>query len=111
MCKDLLVWWDILQDSGKGTGFSYIVGGDAEHTSVSDASTTIGYGAYMGKEWFDGVWPDNFWRSLNIAVLELYPIFVALSYWQDILRNSTVKICTDNNALAPAINKLYHKFK
>ena len=59
----------------------------------------------MGKEWFDGVWPDNFWRSLNIAVLELYPIFVALSYWQDILRNSTVKIFTDNNALVTVINK------
>ena len=107
MHKDLLVWRDFLQDSGKGKRFSYIVGGDAEHTIVSDASTTIGYGAYMWKEWFDGVWPDNFWRSLNIAVLELYPIFVALSYWQDILRNSTVKICTDSNALVPVINKLY----
>ena len=42
----------------------------------TDASTTVGFGALLGKRWFAGLWPEPC-KTLNIAVLELYPIVIA----------------------------------
>lgn len=38
----------------------------------TDASSSLGYGAVLGKQWFSGVW-DNEWQGQNIKLLEQYP--------------------------------------
>ena len=41
----------------------------------TDASGSFGYGAAFRDQWFYGPWPKS-WKSLNIAVLEFYPIIL-----------------------------------
>ena len=107
--EDLVVWKDFLSHASQGKKFKYLVGGTPQHVIVSDASGSIGYGVYMGSHWIDGLWPDAFWKSMNIAVLELFPIFLALNVWSNTIENSVVQISTDNKALVPVLNRLYCK--
>ena len=72
---------------------------------ITDASTSRGFGAVWGTQWFVGRWPEH--KTANIATLELYPIFLALSLSQ--VEDATILIYTDNQALVPVINKLYCK--
>ena len=70
---------------------------------ITDSSTTVGFGAMWGDQWLSGRWPKN--KSANIATLELYPIFLALSLSH--VHDAAIKIYTDNQALVTVINKLY----
>ena len=71
----------------------------------TDASGGIGYGAVCGPEWFFGTWPSP-WLTLNITVLELYPIVAAVELWGgSSWANSSICFFTDNEALVAIINK------
>ena len=70
---------------------------------MTDASASVGFGAMWGNQWLCGRWPKN--KSANIATLELYPIFLALSMSH--AENVAVHVYTDNHALVTVINKLY----
>ena len=41
------------------------------YTNVSES---IGFGGVFGKHWFYGEWQDEWWKSQNLMMLELYPI-------------------------------------
>ena len=69
----------------------------------SDASKT-GYGAVYAKNWIQGTWPSA-WSSLNIAFLELYPIFLTLSIFAPKLAHSVIYFHTDNQAVVDVLNK------
>ena len=69
----------------------------------TDAASTIGYGGYFGNEWFAGLWSDNCLR-MNIAILELYPICLALHLWSYKLTNKCLLIHTDNMSVVSIIN-------
>ena len=69
----------------------------------TDASTTIGYGGYFGDRWFHGLWSPKS-RTRNIAVLELYPICIAIKLWGDLLANKCLQINSDNMALVHVLN-------
>lgn len=86
-------------------------GGNADYTLFTDSSGSVGYGGVLDNKWFHRLWPDVhvFWKSLNIVVLERYPILVAISMWTDTLSSKVIEIRTDNAALVPIINKLYCK--
>ena len=43
----------------------------------TDAAGSVGFGAVFGKHWLGGEWPVT-WKSYNIAVLELFPIVLAI---------------------------------
>jgi hypothetical protein len=75
----------------------------------TDASSTIGFGGLMGNQWFAGRWPTKVFGKINIATLELYPIYLALMLWTKDINNSTIYLYTDNHALVSAVNKLYAK--
>ena len=70
----------------------------------TESSGGIGYGAICGPEWFFGRWPST-WHTLNITVLELYPIMAAVETWGVFWANSSVCFFTDNEALVTIINK------
>lgn len=70
----------------------------------TDASGSVGYGAVFGNHYLQGRWPDS-WRSLNITILELFPIVVALHIWGPRICNKKIIIHTDNMALVHILNK------
>ncbi|CAC5368882.1 unnamed protein product [Mytilus coruscus] len=75
-----------------------------ELQSIIDASGTYGYGALFGSQWFLGKW-DTKWQKQNIAVLELYPIVLAVEIWGHRFENQCIYCHTDNIALVSVINK------
>ena len=70
----------------------------------TDASGSFGYGAVFQDQWFYGPWPES-WKSLNIAVLEFYPIVLSVIIWGHLMRNQRITFFTDNEALVHVINK------
>lgn len=76
----------------------------------TDASGAVGYAAVFGSQWFKGEWNDS-WRNQNIAVLELYPIVLAVDVWSKYMANKCILFNTDNQALVHVINKQTAKDK
>ena len=75
-------------------------------TLYTDASSTLGFGAYMAGEWTVGKWSEQFKSSQpSMAILELYPILVALVLWSSELANKNVLFMCDNQAVVQIINQ------
>ena len=101
---DLLVWKQFLLSRNSKTLFlDYIWQSNDVLELFTDAASTIGYGGYFGNEWFAGLWSDNCLR-MNIAILELYPICLALHLWSYKLTNKCLLIHTDNMSVVSIIN-------
>lgn len=109
--EDLGIWKDFLKDLPPTRCFRMYDRNSSTISIATDSSTSVGYGGIMKESWFAGTWPCEKWSSLNIALLELYPIYAALHTWTNVLADSTVSIHTDNKALVEIINKLYTKDK
>jgi hypothetical protein len=77
----------------------------------TDASGTVGFGGVFNDKWFAGTWPASHQNRLNIAVLELYPVYVALHLWTERFSNSVVEGYTDNKAVVEVIQRWYAKDK
>ncbi|KAM3924714.1 uncharacterized protein RB166_008052 [Leptodactylus fuscus] len=75
----------------------------------TDASGSMGFGAFWDGRWCVGSWPEE-WKERgwckNLALLELFPIVVALSIWGEGFRNKKVKLFCDNMGVVQAINGL-----
>ena len=100
---DLGLWLDFLLHFNGRSFFLKDVFLTGDYLELyTDAAGGIGYGALCGIEWFHGLWPLA-WRSLNIAVLELYPIMVAVHIWGRSWANTNVCFFTDNEALVHVI--------
>jgi hypothetical protein len=69
----------------------------------TDAASTIGYGAVFGNRWLQGLWEPEC-LGLNIALLEFYPILLALLIWAEELRNKCILLRFDNMAVVYVIN-------
>ena len=74
----------------------------------TDSSSTIGYGGVFSTHWFSGLWSTECLR-LNIALLEIYPIYLALVFWGPLLANKCVMIMSDNIAVVHILNKYTSK--
>ena len=78
----------------------------------TDASGSIGFGAFYKGQWFQGEWPDNMklnsetkGTGLSIALLELYPIVVAALVWGHLWHKKRILVHCDNSAVVDIINK------
>ena len=109
--EDLGVWVSFLEDLPPTRQFKMFDSEQASFSIYSDASTSVGFGCIFGTSWFAGVWPDKRWKKLNIAVLELFPIYAALYTWRSGVRDTAVNVYTDNKALVPVLGKLYARDK
>ena len=87
---DLGVWLDFLTHFNGRSFFldEHFLTGAYLHL-YTDAAGSIGYRAICGPEWFYGVWPVE-WRCYNVAVLELYPIMVAVHVWGSVWANQSM---------------------
>ena len=70
----------------------------------TDALGSKGFGAMFGNHWFYGAWPE-WWKSFNIAFLELLPIVIALHIWEPSMTNRRVAFYTGNAAIDDIINR------
>ena len=71
---------------------------------ATDASSTFGYGAYFQKQWFLGAWPADLGRR-SMALLEIFPVVLAVRTFCEVLRNRRLIVFSDNDAVTKIINK------
>lgn len=105
--KDLYMWCEFLRDYNCKSFFLSDNWFNSESLALyTDSSASLGFGGLMGQRWFYGAWSNEILvRKLNIAILELYPIVVALYLWGSDLANKRISIFSDNLAVVDIINK------
>lgn len=105
-----LLWWEVFAATfnGKATIKKPVY----PSFQTSDASLT-GFAAYLGEVWFSGLWlkpvefpsgcghfvnPPELSESdlCNINVLEMYPVYLGIDRWKQILSGHEVVIQVDN---------------
>ena len=81
-CKeDILLWLSFLNSfNGKSFFLSAKWLTSSNIKLYTDSAGSLGYPEVLGKCWFSGHWPDS-WKSLNITILELFPIVLATEIW------------------------------
>jgi len=109
--RDLTVWNDFLTHFNRKTfflDFKFLLPSTLH--MYTDASTSVGYGGFWGSKWFSGIWPDKC-LGLNIALLEIYPICLAIKLWGTDLANKCIMFNSDNMAVVHIINTFTSKDK
>ena len=102
--QDLLVWKKFLSSFNRKTFFlDYHFLSQQVLQLYTDSSTTIGYGGFFGDKWFYGSWSSKT-KGLNIALLELFPICLAIKLWGNQLSNKCLQINSDNMAVVHILN-------
>ena len=102
--QDLLLWKRFLKGHNRKTFFL-----DFQFLSqqtlqfYTDSSSTVGFGGFFGNRWFAGKWPQGS-HKYNIALLELYPICLAIKLWGPSLSNKCITINSDNMAVVHVLN-------
>lgn len=75
----------------------------------TDAAGSVGFGAIFKRKWCAGRWHSS-WEEAkllgNLALLELFPIVLALELWGSEFSNKRVRFHCDNLGVVQAINKL-----
>ena len=69
----------------------------------TEASGSLGYGAFYADEWFNGSWSAT-QRSLSTACKELFSIFIACYVWGDKLRYNSIQCCCDKQSVVAVIS-------
>lgn len=109
--EDLEVWRKFLTNLPPEKPFRIVLSSTASLVIHTDAAQSKGYGAICGHAWIAGFWPSKKWEKINIAVLELYPIYAAIHQWTKDLSDQTIAVYTDNKAVVEVLNRLYAKDK
>ena len=104
-----LSWWCTFLESWNGISMLE----DATNRSpdchlFSDASGSLGCGAWSGSSWFHYLWPNEF-STRSIAVKELLPIVMACIVWGKAWRRKKVLAHCDNQAVVEVDNSGYSK--
>ena len=102
---DIALWLRFLTDFN---GKSFFLD-DAWETSdmlklYTDSAGSIRFGAVFGNRWLHGLWPAS-WKTYNIAVLELFPIVIAIHIWGSLMVDKCVLFFSDNAPVVDIINK------
>ena len=101
--EDLELWLRFLQEHNGRNLYLFLPASPGDTLHIHTDSALGGYGGTHQNHYITGTFPAQF-RSLNIAVLELYPIVVLLTILAPSLANHRVTAHTDNQALVFVIN-------
>ena len=97
--RDDIEWWHrlILNWNGKRLFLfpKWEVGPDFSVTS--DAAGSVGFGAYLGKEWLQKHGPST--ENIDISIKEMLPIVMAADIWGESWERCCVLFRTDNQAV------------
>eukprot|EP00111_Clytia_hemisphaerica_P014519 TCONS_00042745-protein len=64
----------------------------------TDASSSLGMGAFFHGMWFSVAWPVDV-SGFHIGVLELFAVYSAILSWGPILRHKQIVVFTDNSSI------------
>ncbi|XP_031562491.1 uncharacterized protein LOC116298243 [Actinia tenebrosa] len=95
-----LAWWNQILESWNGVSF-WLYPGMTPLASVevtSDAAGSLGYGAFLDREWFNGIWSDR-QRPQSIAYKELFPVAIAAHLWGRYWCRQHVVFRSDNESV------------
>ena len=102
--QDLIVWKTFLKQYNYKTFFMDHIWVSSEHLQLyTDAAGSIGFAAVFGSHWMGDIWDPTI-IGTNIAILELYPICLALHVWADSFANRCLCINSDNMAVVQVLN-------
>ncbi|CAN2388360.1 RNA-mediated [Pristimantis euphronides] len=107
--EDLGVWSSFLKEFNGRTLMISPTVESAQWELYTDAAGGMGYGAFLGGKWSAESWPARWVADglvRNLALLELFPIVVAVELWGDRFRNSKVRFHCDNMGVVMAINQV-----
>ena len=110
MKEDLKMWIKFLVSFNGTCMFSQPKWLCDEDLHLYSDSCKRGYGATLGTKWFCGNFPTEAF-SLNITILELFPILLSVVLFKDVFTNKRVHIHTDNKDLISVISKKTSKEK
>ena len=102
--RDDIAWWHRLIYNWNGRSlFLFPKWEVGPHFSVtSDAAGGVGFGAYLGKEWFAEAWPPSS-ENIDISIKEMIPIVIAAELWDKSLERRRISFRTDNQAVFAAL--------
>ena len=109
MRQDMTIGKQFLKDSSSYCqpfiDFSLSVTAD-DIDMYSDASGTIGYGAYCQNSWLYGTWSENFLRQNkpSIEYLELYALTAGVLSWIHRFSKRRIYLFTDNQSVKHMVN-------
>jgi len=107
--KDLRTWLKFLQRYNGRTFFLQEKILLSPHLNLyTDAAGSWGFSGIYGTRWFYGKWSTP-QEKTNIAVLELYPIVVAVNLYGHSMANHCITFISDNEAVVAVINKATSK--
>ena len=100
-----LQWWLQFLSSWHGVYFWLFPGMSAspDLEVTSDASGSLGYGAYFNGEWFSGSWATS-QAFYSIAYKELFPVVVAARVWGPHFARRHILFRSDNEAVVYILN-------
>ena len=109
--EDLRTWLEFLSQYNCKSFFQDEFWTSSEKMELyTDASGSVGFGGLLGSQWFYGLWGERC-KDLNIAILELYPILLAIYLFGSKLKNKCILFLTDNQAIVHILNKQSSKDK
>jgi len=100
-----LLWWHTFLTHWHGVQF-WLFPGLSLSTDVevtADAAGSIGYGAFHGLEWFNGIWSEP-QKDMSIAYKEFFPIVIAADLWGAKWVKLHVLFRSDNEAVVAILN-------
>ena len=105
-CKeDILLWPNFLNSFNRKSFFLSAKWFTSSNIKLyKDLLGCLGYAAVLGKHWFHEHWPDS-WKSLNITLLELFPLVLATEIWSTVMCNHCIVFFSDNHAVVDSTNK------
>ena len=95
--KDLAMWFVFL-DSWNGSAFLQERAVSSSDLDLFTDASGLGLGAFFQGAWVSEPWPFST-VGINIALLELFAVFTAISCWSSALTNKHIIILTDNEAI------------
>jgi len=102
---DAIMWKHFLSEfNGTAAFLSTAWCDNATLHFYTDASITLGYGAYFNGQWFRGKWPKQT-HNWSIAVCELFPIVLGIITWGELMKDKKLLIFCDNKAVTHILNK------
>ena len=107
---DLVMWKDFLSQYNGVTVIRQTPIINSTSINLFTDASKIGYGGTFGTFWVQGTWPNLQWAERNIAVLELWPIYVLIAMFGNKMANNRVLFRCDNIAIVQVINKQTAKY-
>ena len=108
--QDLSLWHHFLTNYNGKSIIRLPHLGDSNTLHMWSDASKQGFGATYGTEWVQATWPVA-WKQCNIAVLELYPIYVLISMYGLKIQNSRIIFHCDNEAVVTIVNNQTSKDK